>query len=196
MDLDKPIEALLDELEPVERGKRKAGLISEDDPIVDDLIVNYCGACGAVVFITETYLSKLPSRSTGDTAILPSVLKKLRCKPGPIVRVRRPGGIEMQYRWACPECQAVVAYQASPHEAAAKFVYAIKGRVTDDLTRVKTFTKQLKVPACIRAAPEGTKVTVLADTNAPRTAVRSISEAGLRIAVCRCIVLPQLHRFV
>lgn len=90
-----------------------------------------CAVCGTQALRTSgVLLSVLPTRST-DNAIVVDESKQLAellldCADDPVL-IRRPKGIERQYRLCCRSCRQAIAYRATP--TPQSFLYVLQGSI-------------------------------------------------------------------
>lgn len=110
--------------DPIGRIKLKI-YSSDDSSLVNEkpLQVYYCSLCGAYNLVTTAPLAELKIRRTDKAIIVPDDQKvkfQRYFAAGSVVRIRRNGGVERQWRWTCKECGVPVAYQCMPHEARLK----------------------------------------------------------------------------
>ncbi|KLO15871.1 hypothetical protein SCHPADRAFT_914261 [Schizopora paradoxa] len=111
------------------------------------LHVYYC-ICGEFILVIDKPLSSLPRRKTDNAIIVrsqdsndaKSCIFKLNSstpKDTEAVLIDRPEGLEKQYRFQCPRCSLVVAYQSFPPPAkAAPFLYVLHGALTQQQGQV------------------------------------------------------------
>ncbi|KAH7887637.1 hypothetical protein F5I97DRAFT_1861753 [Phlebopus sp. FC_14] len=102
------------------------------------LRVYYC-ICGEFILVIEKSLAALPKRHTDGATIIRSqdsdagkaVVFKLNAQSTDPVLVERSGGHERQYRFTCPRCNLLVAYQSTPPPIkSGPYVYVLKGALT------------------------------------------------------------------
>ncbi|KAH7930751.1 hypothetical protein BV22DRAFT_1028201 [Leucogyrophana mollusca] len=102
------------------------------------LRVYYC-ICGEFILVIEKSLTTLPKRKTDGAIIIRSqdspvdkaVVFKLNASPSEPVLLERAGGHERQYRFSCPRCNLLVAYQSTPPPVkSGPFLYILKGALT------------------------------------------------------------------
>ncbi|KAK7695938.1 hypothetical protein QCA50_000577 [Cerrena zonata] len=102
------------------------------------LRVYYC-ICGEFILVIDKSLASLPRRTTDGAIIIRSqdheTTKAQVCKLNVVAKdpvlVERPGGHERQYRFHCPRCNLLVAYQTTPPPIkSGSFVYVLKGALT------------------------------------------------------------------
>ncbi|CCA71221.1 hypothetical protein PIIN_05158 [Serendipita indica DSM 11827] len=98
----------------------------------------YC-LCGEFILVIDKTLSNLPRRTTDNAIILRSkdtdsakaCVFKLNAKEVGAVLVERPNGLERQFRYNCPRCNLLVAYQNErPPTRNAPFVYIVSGALS------------------------------------------------------------------
>ncbi|KAG8218614.1 hypothetical protein J3R82DRAFT_4278 [Butyriboletus roseoflavus] len=102
------------------------------------LRVYYC-ICGEFILVIEKSLAELPKRQTDgatiirsqDSGVVKAVVFKLNASPVEPVLIERSGGHERQYRFSCPRCNLLVAYQSFPPPVkSAPHLYILKGALT------------------------------------------------------------------
>nr|CAG4644417.1 EOG090X0H7H [Lepidurus arcticus] len=88
----------------------------------------YC-LCGMMTLILDAPLEKLPLREKDGARVIDGKkhANKLTCDQGETVYIRRPGGIEKQYRYKCKKCSLPLFYKHDPNSLS---VFIIKGALT------------------------------------------------------------------
>ncbi|KAI7881965.1 hypothetical protein K492DRAFT_236303 [Lichtheimia hyalospora FSU 10163] len=115
-----------------------SSIVSSSDHLVqqDDqrsaLHVYYC-LCSEFILVIDADLRILPRRRT-DNAIIVSNTKrtyKLTAEPGQTVVVQRKEGYEKQYRYHCPRCQLLIAYESTEDRKSGPYTYILEGALTE-----------------------------------------------------------------
>ncbi|XP_073975488.1 STING ER exit protein [Rhodnius prolixus] len=96
---------------------------SEDKP----LHIYYC-LCGQITLILDCPIEKLPLRRRDGARVLDGSkhAHKLICDPDETVHIRRPEGIEKQYRMKCKKCKLILYYK---HDLKSNVSFVLKGSV-------------------------------------------------------------------
>ncbi|EJU06223.1 hypothetical protein DACRYDRAFT_44504 [Dacryopinax primogenitus] len=100
------------------------------------LRVYYC-LCGEFILVSDKRLSLFPQRKTDDAYVVrakgaDAPIFKFNVNDGGRVFVKRPGGLELQYRFNCPRCELLVAYQTqSGAIGQADYVYCVYGGLSE-----------------------------------------------------------------
>jgi len=95
---------------------------SEDDK----LVIHYCLHCGSYALILDTALSSLPRRRTDNSYVLEDKkILKNNMLPADVKVVKRPNGLERQYRLNCSECGLFVGYRPVDFTEETRFVYVL-----------------------------------------------------------------------
>ena len=110
---------------------------ASEETIRTDLLSYHCTFCHAFCFVVDRSLALLPHRSTDGAAILVTAERhfRLRLDRGEVRAVRRPRGVEKQWRWKCWQCDLPVVYQCEDWDAArqqlphAQLLYIVEGAV-------------------------------------------------------------------
>ncbi|KAI9000144.1 hypothetical protein DFJ74DRAFT_697847 [Hyaloraphidium curvatum] len=101
------------------------------------LHVYYC-VCGEYLLILDKVLSRLPRRRTDGARIIDNAVRryKVNCV-GPQPRVlRRAGGLEKQFRYACPRCVLPFLYEVdSPRRRSGPYSYVLPHALRDERGR-------------------------------------------------------------
>lgn len=97
----------------------------------------YCGACTALcvslrITAPKTFAS-LPRRKIDGNVVVKTAkyLKGKHLKQGQVKKIKRKGGIELQYRWLCKSCGIPVAYQSVPYEDESKHLILISTAIIE-----------------------------------------------------------------
>ncbi|KEP66709.1 UNVERIFIED_CONTAM: hypothetical protein HHA_269410 [Hammondia hammondi] len=88
----------------------------------------YCAVCGAHALVTEVDFQNLPRRGSDDAAVLQilETFNKLYTVPAERVLLRRPAGLEVQYRMMCRDCGFPLGYRPVPFNEPTRMVYFFK----------------------------------------------------------------------
>ncbi|TFL05954.1 hypothetical protein BDV98DRAFT_560918 [Pterulicium gracile] len=102
------------------------------------LRVYYC-ICGEFILVIDRNIAALPRRKTDnaivirtqDTPDVKACVFKLNTVTGDPVLVERAEGHERQYRFMCPRCSLLIAYQSTPPPVkSGEYVYIVPGSLT------------------------------------------------------------------
>ncbi|KAI9322604.1 hypothetical protein BX666DRAFT_1896751 [Dichotomocladium elegans] len=96
------------------------------------LHVYYC-LCSEFLLVIDADLRVLPRRRT-DNAIIVSNTKrtyKLTAEFNNAVVLQRKEGYEKQYRYHCPRCQLLVAYETTENRKSGPFTYIVDSALTE-----------------------------------------------------------------
>ncbi|CAH3138382.1 STING ER exit protein [Pocillopora verrucosa] len=87
------------------------------------LTVYHC-LCGQMALILDSTLEKLPLRRTDHARVIDGSKHayKLTCDDGDTVFLRRPGGIERQFRLKCKKCKLWLFYRSLKKDQTVTFV--------------------------------------------------------------------------
>mmetsp|Transcript_29794 Transcript_29794/g.68621 ORF Transcript_29794/g.68621 Transcript_29794/m.68621 type:complete len:206 (+) Transcript_29794:68-685(+) len=118
---------------------------SEDSIVVGEksLYSYYCSICGEHSMTTDVEIHTLPRRKTdGANALDESVyFHKKYCNFGEKLLLRRPGGVEKQFRFYCKQCRQPMGYRPSPPKEVAKYSYVMKGTLVTEQSLAIAFQK-------------------------------------------------------
>ena len=90
-----------------------------------------CCYCGEFCAIFDAKLDVQPKRSTDkSTAVSRKHILKQRLKEGDKKRIKRPKGIETQFRMVCPGCGLFVAYRSTQDLKKMKYLYICEAALT------------------------------------------------------------------
>jgi hypothetical protein len=111
---------------------------ASEETIRTDLLSYHCTYCHAFCLVVDRSLALLPHRSTDGAAVLVTADRhfRLRLDRGEVKAVRRPRGVEKQWRWKCRQCGLPVVYQCEDWQDAgaqrppqAQLLYIVEGAV-------------------------------------------------------------------
>jgi len=100
------------------------------------LRVYYC-LCGEFILVSDKRLVGFPQRKTDDAYVMRSKgpgapIFKFNVNEGGRLFVKRLNGLELQYRFVCPRCELLVAYQTqSAPLGQADYVYCVYGALSE-----------------------------------------------------------------
>ncbi|KAL9539555.1 hypothetical protein MBANPS3_010192 [Mucor bainieri] len=103
----------------------------EDQP--KSLHVYYC-LCSEFALVIDADLRQLPRRRTDNAIIVSNVRRtyKLTAEAGECVLLKRRDGYEKQFRYHCPRCQLVIAYEMNEHRKLGPYTYVLDGALTEN----------------------------------------------------------------
>ncbi|KAK3088209.1 hypothetical protein FSP39_016149 [Pinctada imbricata] len=103
------------------------------------LYVYYC-ICGQISLILDCPMEKLPKRRRDDARVIDSHkhAHKLTCDPDDIVYLRRPEGIEKQYRQKCKRCGLWLYYH---HQGNSKVMFVVDGALKRDASKTDVYSQ-------------------------------------------------------
>ena len=152
-----------------------------------------CCYCGHFCAILNEKLEVLPKRSTdGSTAVAKKHVLKQRLAEGEKKRIKRPKGIETQYRMLCPGCNLFVAYRSTPKVSAAKYIYICEDSLTQKATVLHVegsdelstgVVSNTLVPKSVQNGrePETVRLVIRPQTGSDRSCVRKLNDEAVFI---------------
>mmetsp|Transcript_61270 Transcript_61270/g.145873 ORF Transcript_61270/g.145873 Transcript_61270/m.145873 type:complete len:205 (-) Transcript_61270:113-727(-) len=118
---------------------------SEDSIVVGDksLFSYYCSICGEYSMTTDVELHTLPRRRTDGASVLDEAVHfhKKYLNFGEKLLIRRPNGVEKQYRFYCKQCRSPIGYRPGPANEVAKYSYIYKGGLVPEQSQAIAFQK-------------------------------------------------------
>eukprot|EP00440_Ansanella_granifera_P021277 gb/GFBE01023097.1/.p1 GENE.gb/GFBE01023097.1/~~gb/GFBE01023097.1/.p1 ORF type:complete len:200 (+),score=49.38 gb/GFBE01023097.1/:1-600(+) len=109
---------------------------SEDSAVLGEktLFSHYCSICGEHCVAADCKISKLPKRSTDRAFALEesSHFHKKYANFGERILLKRPNGVEKQYRFYCRQCRQPIGYRPSPENNTSKFSYFYQDSLVDE----------------------------------------------------------------
>ncbi|ESP04760.1 hypothetical protein LOTGIDRAFT_184723 [Lottia gigantea] len=99
------------------------------------LYVYYC-ICGQMSLILDCPMEKLPLRKRDGARVIDGQkhANKLNCEPDNIIYLRRPEGIEKQYRQKCKRCGLFICYH---HQGNSNIIFVVDGALKLESEGVK-----------------------------------------------------------
>ncbi|XP_046371410.1 STING ER exit protein-like [Haliotis cracherodii] len=100
------------------------------------LYVYYC-ICGQMCLILDCPMDKLPLRKRDNSRVIDGQkhAHKLTCDPDDIIYLRRPEGIEKQYRQKCKRCGLWLYYH---HQGNSNVMFVVDGALKRETDGFKT----------------------------------------------------------
>jgi len=100
------------------------------------LYVYYC-LCGQMSLILDCPIEKLPLRRRDSARVIDGQkhAHKLTCDPDQIVYIKRPDGLEKQYRQKCKRCGLLLFYH---HQGNSSVMFIVRGALKRETEGVKT----------------------------------------------------------
>ncbi|KAI8064233.1 hypothetical protein BC940DRAFT_306491 [Gongronella butleri] len=121
----------------------------DDDSNRNQLHVYYC-LCSEFLLAIDADLRALPTRRTDNAVIIDNTIRtyKLTAAQQDPVALKRGEAFEMQYRYHCPRCQLLIAYETQPERKVGHYTYIVDGSLTD--TQGTTPSTALLEPAAAK----------------------------------------------
>ncbi|XP_069119509.1 STING ER exit protein-like [Argopecten irradians] len=103
------------------------------------LYVYYC-LCGQISLILDCPMDKLPMRRRDNSRVIDSQkhAHKLTCDPDDIIYLKRPEGIEKQYRQKCKRCGLWLYYH---HQGNSKVMFIVDGALKRDAKKTDVYSQ-------------------------------------------------------
>eukprot|EP00105_Crassostrea_gigas_P014912 XP_011431748.1 PREDICTED: UPF0428 protein CXorf56 homolog [Crassostrea gigas] len=103
------------------------------------LYVYYC-ICGKISLILDCPIDKLPMRRRDNARVIDSQkhAHKLTCDPDDIVYLKRPQGIEKQYRQKCKRCGLWLYYH---HQGNSGVMFVVDGALKRDAAKTDVYSQ-------------------------------------------------------
>lgn len=108
------------------------------------LYIYYC-LCGQMSLILDCTIDRLPMRRCDNARVIDSAkhAHKVTCEADETVHLRRPGGIERQYRHKCKQCGLHLYYR---HQDNDQVTFIIDGALKMDQAVQKTTVQKIAQP--------------------------------------------------
>ncbi|CAG2237543.1 STING ER exit protein-like [Mytilus galloprovincialis] len=103
------------------------------------LYVYYC-ICGQMSLILDCAMDKLPMRRRDNARVIDSQkhAHRLTCEPDDIVFLRRPEGIEKQYRQKCKNCGLWLCYH---HQGNSNVMFIVDNALKRDAAKTDVYSQ-------------------------------------------------------
>eukprot|EP00928_Gymnodinium_smaydae_P069990 TRINITY_DN53948_c0_g1_i1.p2 TRINITY_DN53948_c0_g1~~TRINITY_DN53948_c0_g1_i1.p2 ORF type:complete len:196 (-),score=45.53 TRINITY_DN53948_c0_g1_i1:63-650(-) len=139
-------EELAEELEEgVSKRFKIVNYTSEDSVVVGEkrLFTFYCSICGELSVTSDVDVKVMPKRSTDSAFALDESMyfHKKYANFGEKILLRRPAGVEKQYRFYCRQCRNPLGYRCSPPSETSKYSYFYKDSLVDEQSQAMAFSK-------------------------------------------------------
>ncbi|KAI8886726.1 hypothetical protein K501DRAFT_243571 [Backusella circina FSU 941] len=104
----------------------------QSDEQSNTLHVYYC-LCSEFILVIDADLRRLPTRRTDNATIVSNTRRtyKLTAEAEAVVLLKRRDGFEKQYRYHCPRCNLLIAYEMNEHRKSGPYTYIVEGALTD-----------------------------------------------------------------
>ncbi|KAI9305021.1 hypothetical protein BJ944DRAFT_288161 [Cunninghamella echinulata] len=96
------------------------------------LKVYYC-LCSEFLLVIDLDLRQLPRRKTDNSIIVDNTKRTYKLtadSKGPVI-IKRPDGFEKQFRYHCPRCELLVAYEMKEERKTDTYTYIVDGSLTE-----------------------------------------------------------------
>ncbi|CAO3640949.1 unnamed protein product [Cunninghamella blakesleeana] len=96
------------------------------------LQVYYC-LCSEFLLVINFDLRQLPRRKTDNAIIVDNTKRTYKLTAnsnGPVI-IKRPDGFEKQYRYHCPRCELLIAYEMQEERKSDTYTYIVDGSLTE-----------------------------------------------------------------
>eukprot|EP00913_Durusdinium_trenchii_P008497 g7979.t1 len=131
----------------LEEAQEEGNFTSEDSAVVGEktIISHYCSICGEHCVAADSKIMKLPRRRTdksfaleesmhfhkkyanfGERSLHLSIVLSAR------ILLKRPNGVEKQYRFYCRQCRQPLGYRPRPESETSKFSYFYRDALVDE----------------------------------------------------------------
>ncbi|KAI9492720.1 hypothetical protein BDB00DRAFT_826913 [Zychaea mexicana] len=96
------------------------------------LHVYYC-LCSEFLLVIDADLRKLPRRRTDNAIIVSNTRRtyKFTAESDGCTIVKRREGFEKQYRYHCPRCRLLVAYEMNENKKSGPYTYIVDSALTE-----------------------------------------------------------------
>jgi len=161
--------------------KRSTNVLASEDapPGTESFAAYYCFACGSFALAVEGWLYSMPKRKTDNATVVPkSAAIKNLCKAGECKSLKRPTGVETQYRWQCPSCSIPIAYQTKDWDSEdIDYIYVLDAALAINPSAVSRLWVSgedgVKIPPCFRVEEASLATGGMSVTIPVKTAVSS-----------------------
>mmetsp|Transcript_20182 Transcript_20182/g.35906 ORF Transcript_20182/g.35906 Transcript_20182/m.35906 type:complete len:201 (+) Transcript_20182:79-681(+) len=121
--------------EGVSRKFKITNFTSEESAVSGEKTIHshYCSICGEHCIASDVKIQKLPKRSTDKSHALEEAMyfHKKYATFGERILLKRPNGVEKQYRFYCRQCRQPLGYRPSPESETSKFSYFYQDALVD-----------------------------------------------------------------
>eukprot|EP01104_Vermistella_antarctica_P010185 TRINITY_DN2698_c0_g1_i1.p1 TRINITY_DN2698_c0_g1~~TRINITY_DN2698_c0_g1_i1.p1 ORF type:complete len:421 (+),score=73.75 TRINITY_DN2698_c0_g1_i1:136-1263(+) len=154
-----------------------------------------CTSCGSQVLESNIDIQTMPKRKTDNSTVLSHSKTKylLSIVSGATKKLKRPGGMEMQYRLNCNDCGVAVAYRPTPVDAKCKFTYILDAAVEEVIARTGPVRGD-EMKQYLAATNKGEFESVICTTHGKNRSLKHMTEVGDQAYACKasssCLTRP------